>query len=130
MYIGSYLARLASNKGVPVVLVSGNFVREFNGPEAPFTYSNIVNVSNSYLLKYRNHIESEMERYLSEYFSGKADINSKNAFNNKQTLTRAGFLRKMKVGNEHQKIIFIMPHCFSDAAPGDGEPSNTAMVVL
>jgi hypothetical protein len=120
MYIGSYLARLASNKGVPVVLVSGNFVREFNGPEAPFTYSNIVTVSNSYLLKYRNNIESEIERYLSEYFSGKADINSKNAFNNKQTLTRAGFLREMKVGNEHQKIIFIMPHCFSDAAHGGG----------
>ncbi len=119
-YIGSYLSRLAFNKGIPVVIVSGNMVREFQNDSVLPNYPSVVCLKASYLIEYAPDIKSNIEHYLKRYFAGDVDYNSANSFKDKVVLSRKELLGRLNISHDNRKIVFIMPHCFSDAVHAGG----------
>jgi hypothetical protein len=113
----AFFLRLAQRFNARVWITTGRFCREYQETD-DFEFDRYrFSAQTIARSKFPASWESEIDAYLSKRFSGKIEhFDVQGAYGSKKAYTRESFLEAIGVAPaDPRPLIFLMPHCFSDA---------------
>jgi len=113
--LNSFLTRIALYNKIKVIMTKGTFIQIYNSYEDCFY--NPLKPTAAILDNIRTkNILNVVDEYISKRYQGEIDqYDVINAYRNKKMWTKKEIVKYYELNNINKTIVFLMPHCFSDA---------------